>query len=43
MMNANRLDHVSFLYFIVFSNDYTSYQTYDASAQPVGEKVALSR
>ena len=42
LMNANRLD-VSFLYFIAFSNDYTSYQTYDASVKPVGEKIALLR
>ena len=42
LMNTNRLD-VSFLYFIVFSNDYTSYQTYDASVNPVGEKIALLR
>jgi hypothetical protein len=34
-MNANRLDNVPFLYFIVFSNDYTSYQIYDASVKPV--------
>jgi hypothetical protein len=43
LMNANRLDNVPFLYFIVFSNDYTSYQTYDASLKPVGEKFALLR
>ena len=43
MMNANRLDHVPFLYFIVFSSGYTSYQIYDASAKPVGEKMALLR
>ena len=43
LMNANRIDHVPFLYFIVFSNDYTSYQTYDASVKPVGEKIALLR
>jgi hypothetical protein len=41
LMNANRLDHVSFLYFIVFSKDYASYQIYDASVHPVGEKIAL--
>jgi len=43
LANANRLDHVTFLYFIVFSKDYASYQIYDASAKPVGEKVALLR
>jgi hypothetical protein len=43
LMNANRLDNVPFLYFIVFSNDYTSYRTYDASVEPVGEKIALLR
>jgi hypothetical protein len=42
-MRANRLDHVPFLYFIVFANDYTSYQAYDASLKPVGEKTALLR
>jgi hypothetical protein len=39
-MHANRLDHVTFLYFIVFANGYTSYQIYDASLNPVGEKTA---
>jgi hypothetical protein len=43
LMHANRLDHIPFLYFIVFTNDYTSYQTYDASLRPVGEKIALLR
>jgi hypothetical protein len=42
-MNANQLDYVPFLYFIVFSNDYTNYQTYDASLEPVGEEIALLR
>jgi hypothetical protein len=42
-MNANRLDHVPFLYSIVFSNDYTCYQTYDASMQPVGGEIVLFR
>ena len=28
LMNANRLDGVPFLYYIVFTNDCTSYQTY---------------
>ena len=43
LMNANRLDNVPFLYFIVFSDDYTSYQTYDASMTSVGEDIALFR
>jgi hypothetical protein len=43
LMNANKLDHFSFLYFIVFSHNYTRYQIYDASAQPVGEEIALLR
>jgi hypothetical protein len=42
-MNVNRLGHVLFLYFVVFSSDYASYQIYDASAKPVGEKTALLR
>jgi hypothetical protein len=42
-MKANRLDNVPFLYFIVFSDDYTRYQTYDASVKPVGEEIALLR
>jgi hypothetical protein len=43
LVNANQLEHVTFLYFIVFSKNYASYQIYDASAKPVGEKVALLR
>jgi len=35
------LDNVPFLYFIVFSNDYTSYETYDAKLNLVGERMAL--
>ena len=42
-MHANQLDHVPFLYFIVLTNDDTTYQTYDASLNPVGEKIALLR
>jgi hypothetical protein len=42
-MNANRLDHVPLLYSIVFSNDYTCYQTYDASMQPVRGEIVLFR
>jgi hypothetical protein len=36
-------DNVPFLYFIVFSAGYTSYQTYDASMKSVGEEIALLR
>jgi len=36
-----RLDNVPFLYFIVFSDDYTSYETYDAKLNLVGERMAL--
>jgi hypothetical protein len=43
LMNANWLANILFLYFIVFSNDYTSYQIYDASVNPVGGKIALIR
>jgi hypothetical protein len=43
LINANRLDNVPFLYFIVFSDGYTRYQTYDASVKPVGEEIALLR
>jgi hypothetical protein len=43
LVNANRLDHISFLYFIVFSHNYTRYQIYDASVQPVGGEIALLR
>src|SRR5436305_2456804 len=43
LMNANRLGNVPFLYFIIFSDDYTSYQTYDTSVKPVGEEIALLR
>jgi hypothetical protein len=42
-MNANRLDNVPFLYFIVFSDGYTSYQTYDASVKPVGKGISIFR
>jgi hypothetical protein len=43
LMNANRLDGVPFLYYIVFANDYSSYQAYDANVKPVGETVTLLR
>ena len=37
LMNTNRLDNASFLYSIIISNDYTSYETYDARLNLVGE------
>jgi hypothetical protein len=33
--NVNRLDDIPFLYFIVFSKDYTSYEIYDAKLNPL--------
>lgn len=39
--NVNRLDDIPFLYFIVFSKDYTSYEIYDAKLNLVVERVAL--
>jgi hypothetical protein len=43
LMNTNRLDNVRFLYFIVFYDEYTSYQIYDTSLNPVGKKITLSK
>jgi len=39
--NVNQLDDIPFLYFIVFSKDYTSYEIYDAKLNLVVERVAL--
>lgn len=39
--NVNQLDDIPFLYFIVFSKDYTSYEIYDAKLNLVVERVTL--
>ena len=39
--NADQLDDVGFLYFIIFSEDYTSYEIYDAKLNLVVERIAL--
>ena len=41
LINANQLDNVPFLYSIVFSKDYTSYEIYDSKVNLVVEEVLL--
>ena len=40
-MNANRPDNVPFLYFVVFAEDYTSFEIYDAKLSLVEAKTKL--
>jgi hypothetical protein len=39
--NANRLDDLPFLYFIICSDNYTTYEIYDAKLNLVVDEVAL--
>jgi len=41
LTNADQLDDVPFLYFIVYSEDYAAYEIYDAKLNLVVDKVAL--
>jgi len=40
-LDANQTDGVPSLYFIVFSNDFQTYEVYDAKLKPVKGPVAL--
>ena len=40
-LNANQTDDVPWLYFIVFSNDFQTYEVYDSKLDSVEGPVAL--
>ena len=41
LMHANGPDDVPFLYFVIFANDYSNFEIYDAEINLVKNKTAL--